>query len=69
MKAQIQKMLQSRLTRLKQGMQSLEKEFQMEPKAALKQEMEHHLMLAKEEGNKPEIEEFKLAVSMVDSLK
>jgi hypothetical protein len=51
MKNQLQKMIRSCLVRIKETMPLLTEDFRIEPKEALKIELETHRDLAKQEGN------------------
>ena len=68
MKNQLLKILQSRLKRMREIQPQLDPDFRMDPKEALKIELETSLILAREERNPREIREFEEALKILETM-
>lgn len=68
MQEQLRETLQRRLDILKEEMALLPEGMRMEPKQLLRETMEENLAIAKVDGNRKEIEQFALALSIIDDL-
>ena len=69
MNEQLRETLQLRLDILREEMALYPAELQMEPKQLLRETMEENLAIAKVDGNHKEIEQFQLALLLIDELK
>ena len=68
MNEQLLETLQFRLNILREEMAFFPPGLQMEPKQLLRETMEENLAVAKVDGNHKEIEQFQLALQMIDGL-
>jgi hypothetical protein len=68
MNNQLQQTLQRRLDILREEMAHFPAELQIEPKQMLRETMEENLAIAKVDGNHKEIEQFQLALQLIDEL-
>lgn len=68
MQEQLRETLQRRLDILKEEMVFFPEGMRMEPKQLLKETMEENLAIAKVDGNRKEIEQFALALLIIDEL-
>ena len=68
MRDQLRKTLQSRLAILRDEMPFFPEDLRMDPRQLLKETIEQDLAIAKVDGNKREIAEYELSLSLVDEL-
>ncbi|MBM9538136.1 hypothetical protein [Desulfobulbus alkaliphilus] len=68
MQEQLRETLQRRLDILREEMASFPEDMGIGPKELLKETMEENLAIAKVDGNQKEIEQFKLALLLIDEL-
>jgi len=68
MRDQLRKNLQNRLAILRDEIPLFPEHMRMDPKQLLKETIEQDLAIAKVDGNKREIAEFELSLSLVDEL-
>lgn len=68
MNNQLQQTLQRRLDILREEMAHFPAELKIEPKQMLRETMEENLAIAKVDGNHKEIEQFQLALQLIDEL-
>lgn len=68
MNEQLRETLQRRLHILRQEMAFFPADLQIEPKQLLRESMEENLAIAKVDGNPKEIEQFQLALQLIDEL-
>lgn len=68
MRDQLRKTLQNRLAILMEEMSFFPEDMRMDPKQLLKETIEQDLAIAKVDGNKREVAEFELSLSLVDDL-
>jgi hypothetical protein len=68
MNTQLRNLLQSRLEILKDEIVSLPEELRMDPKQLLRETIEEDLAIARVDGNRKEIEEFSVALGLIDGL-